>query len=237
MPPIPPDRRAWLSASQSHSAMLSCDLRIVRTRSTPPPEIASIADCRELRRRAISSKPSISGMPRSIDQDVGLHRGNAVECGHGDDSVVTFAPADSNTTRSRAQRIVFIVDGEDVDRRTGRPDLQRRRTLGPGMLAPRLQRVRAARSSAAADAKGGPLPLAGAGGLHRAAVHLDDVADDGEAEAKSAGLARGPASAWRKRSKTYGRKSGRMPMPVSLTLISTCELTRVSRSWTGRRSA
>ena len=41
-----------------------------------------------------------------------------------------------------------------------------------------------------------------------------------------------PASAWRKRSKTCGRKSGRMPMPVSLTTISTCELTRSSRTCT-----
>ena len=40
------------------------------------------------------------------------------------------------------------------------------------------------------------------------------------------------ASAWRKRSKTCGRNSGLMPMPVSMTLISTCELTRSRSTWT-----
>ena len=41
-----------------------------------------------------------------------------------------------------------------------------------------------------------------------------------------------PASAWRNRSKTCGRNSGAMPMPVSLTATSTCELTRSSRTCT-----
>ena len=38
-------------------------------------------------------------------------------------------------------------------------------------------------------------------------------------------------SAWRNRSKTNGRNSGLIPMPVSVTVISTCELTRSSRTW------
>ena len=39
-------------------------------------------------------------------------------------------------------------------------------------------------------------------------------------------------SACRKRSKTWGRNSGLIPMPVSMTLTSTCELTRSRSTWT-----
>ena len=57
----------------------------------------------------------------------------------------------------------------------------------------------------------------------RAAVQLDQVLDDGQAEPEAA-VARAwlELSAWRKRSKTCGRNSGAMPLPVSVTTISTC---------------
>ena len=66
--------------------------------------------------------------------------------------------------------------------------------------------------------------------MQRAAVQLDEVLDDRQARARARRAAAwSSASAWRKRSNTCGRNSGLMPMPVSATLISTCEFTRCER--------
>ena len=67
------------------------------------------------------------------------------------------------------------------------------------------------------EPEGRALALALALGADRAAVQLDQVADDRQAEAEAAVPRLVELSAWRKRSKTNGRKSAGMPMPVSVT--------------------
>ena len=58
------------------------------------------------------------------------------------------------------------------------------------MLAPRLYRVRMDDHQRQAHAERGAFALAGAGRLHRAAMHFDDVANDGQAQSQAAGLSR-----------------------------------------------
>ena len=86
------------------------------------------------------------------------------------------------------------------------------------MLARRVERLRLHDHQRQPDAERRARVLAGARGVHGAAVHLDEVADDRQAEPEPAGLPRRagsrPGGSARTRS---GRKSGRMPTPVSLT--------------------
>ncbi len=65
-----------------------------------------------------------------------------------------------------------------------------------------------------------------------AAVQLDDLLGDGEAEPEPAMGARGATSAWRKRSNTCGRNSRLMPTPVSATSMVTMAPSRCARTLT-----
>ena len=70
-----------------------------------------------------------------------------------------------------------------------------------------------------ADAERRALPGAAARGLEscRRASRRDAARSPGQGRGPPRLARRSPTSAWRKRSKTCGRKSGAMPMPVSLT--------------------
>ena len=127
------------------------------------------------------------------------------------------------------QRIAVVVDSEDADTvrdpgRGIRPSDAPAARVNPGLR----------RASACTIISGSltrnvePLAFAVARGLNRAAVHLDEVARDRQAEPEAAVLARRcRLSACRKRSKTCGRNSGEMPMPVSLTTIFDVRVARV----------
>ena len=60
----------------------------------------------------------------------------------------------------------------------------------------------------------------------RAAMHLDEIFDDGEPKAQAAGFACIAVVDWRKRSNAWAMKSLDMPCPLSITQTSMCEFTR-----------
>ena len=87
---------------------------------------------------------------------------------------------------------------------------------------------RAPRRAGQANGKRGTLILATTVGRDLAAVQLDQVLDDRQAQPQAAKRRVVDESAWRKRSKTNGRKSAAIPCPVSSTTIRTSS---AARSW------
>ena len=81
------------------------------------------------------------------------------------------------------------------------------------------------------------LSLAVARAPHGAAVHLDQLPHDREAEPEPAALARDAAVRLAEALEHVRQELGAMPMPVSLTTISTCEFDPLDAHLHPRRRA
>ena len=131
----------------------------------------------------------------------------------------TSAPATARIAVEHLERVVLVVDDQHAQPAERWSAAAPAPSHAAAPVAPRRRRRRATSGSRARNVAPWPSPALSA--RHGAAVQLDQVADDGQAEAEAA-VARGfELSAWRKRSNTWGRNSGAMPWPVSLTAIST----------------
>ena len=98
-------------------------------------------------------------------------------------------------------------------------------SFGPRVFAARLERVRMhdhQRQLRRGTSRPGLRPRSS---VDRAAVHLDDVTHDRQAQAEAAGLARHAGLGLAEPLEDERQEVWRMPMPVSLTTISTCEST------------
>ena len=142
-------------------------------------------DCRI---REISSNPSISGMPTSRTRTCGLTSAMRSSAVNGELIVVTSAPAVSSTTR---RSVSASSSSSTASTRTSLKIAQTRQrlaALGARVFAPLLDELRVHGHQRQPNAERRALVFAGARRLHRPAVHLDDVANDGQAESEAAGL-------------------------------------------------
>ena len=183
----------------------------------------------------ISCRPSIPGMPMSATSTSRQLR-----------AIASSASGRSRQSSPSRRRLPapFAADSANPARR--RPPARERHRAAARRRAParrgRRADVRAIRRCRCwlvddhqrqrhRERRAVPGPSLDAG--NRAAVELGQLLGDRQARARGRrARARRSRRAWRKRSKTNGRKSAAMPRPVSLTVTSTCELTRARRSCT-----
>ena len=128
-------------------------------------------------------------MPRSTTSTCGFTSAIRSSAVTGEFSVVTSAPAASSTTRSKCERILFVVDREHVNPAQVPESGQCLAALGPRMLTARLHCLGMDDHQGQPHPKRRAFPFAGAGCLYRAAVHFDDVANDRQAQSQAARLA------------------------------------------------
>ena len=160
----------------------------------------------DLRSRVMSSNPSISGIPRSTTRTCGLTsaiRSSAV--------IAEFKRSDLRTGRfkddaKQVERILFVVDCDNVNSREVPESSQGLSSLGARMFAPHFYCVRVDNHERQPYAEGGAFALAGARCFHGAAVHLDNMSNNGQAQSEAARLSRCPCLGLTKPLEYVGKK-------------------------------
>ena len=130
-------------------------------------------------------------MPRSATSTSGLDRARSAPARRSASRrVVTSAPAASSTSRNSVSASASSSTASTrMPRQIGQPH-QRLPAFGPRVLAAATSsRSGCTIISGSRTRNVAPWPFAGAGGMHGAAVHLDDVPHDRETEPEPAGLA------------------------------------------------